>query len=172
MKRSASGPTTSSATSTYEPADLPSRLRRLKAPDHPGGWLGRLKRSWDREEKLRFVAIGVYNTLSSYLIFVGLYLLLAGHAHYLVLLVMAHFLAVTNAFLAHKFLTFRAEGRFFSDFLRFNLAYAGVLAFSLAALPFLVEVCHLRPLMGQALLTGINMAGSYLLHKHVSFRRS
>jgi hypothetical protein len=35
----------------------------------------------------------------------------------------------------------------------------------------LVEVLHIHPLASQAALTGIVVATSYLLHKHVSFRR-
>jgi putative flippase GtrA len=107
-----------------------------------------------------------------YLVFIGSYFILRKHLHYLGILLVAHILAVLNAFLGHKFLTFKAQGHLFADFLRFNLAYLGVLVFSLAGLPFLVEVCRLHPLASQAILTALSMAGSYLLHKKVSFRRT
>ena len=135
-------------------------------------WYSRLLGHWHRHEKLRFLVIGAYNTAAGYLIFTGAYLLLRTRLHYLGILVLAHFLAVFNAFLGHKFLTFKARGHLFLDFLRFNLTYLGALGVGLVGLPFLVEVCRLHPLTSQAILSIFSMVGSYVLHKHVSFRRT
>lgn len=115
--------------------------------------------------------IGAYNTFFGYLSFAGLYLVFKGRLHYLVILVAAHILAVTNAFVGHKFLTFRAKGYLWADFLRFNLTYLGALAFGLLGLPFLIEVCKFHPLISQAMLMAISMFGTYVLHRRVSFRR-
>jgi putative flippase GtrA len=91
--------------------------------------------------------------------------------NYLAILVLTHFIAVINAFVGHKFLTFRAKGHLIADFLRFNMAYFGVLGFSLLGLPMLVEVFHFHPLASQAMLVLISVVGTYLLHKRVTFLR-
>ena len=140
-----------------------------EAPDD--GWMTRLLSHWHNHEKLRFLVIGAYNTAFGYLIFTGAYFLLRRHIHYLGILLLSHFLAVSNAFLGHKFLTFRAKGQLLADFLRFNLAYLGTLVAGLAGLPFLVEVCRIHPLGSQAILSVFSMVGSYVIHKRVSFRR-
>lgn len=115
--------------------------------------------------------IGVYNTVFGYLCFAAAYFLLRARLHYMIVLVLAHFLAVSNAFIGHKFLTFKAKGHLFKDFLRFNLTYLGAFGLGLIGLPFLVEVCRLHPLLSQAILSVISVFGSYIMHKHVSFRR-
>lgn len=140
-------------------------------PRLPHG-ITRLLGHWNRHEKLRFLVIGAYNTAFGYLVFTGAYLLLRSHVHYLVILVITHFLSVLNAFIGHKFLTFKAKGHLLADYFRFNLTYLGALIFGLLALPFMVEVCKLHILLSQAILIAINMMGTYFLHKWVSFRRS
>jgi putative flippase GtrA len=116
--------------------------------------------------------IGVYNTAFGYFVFAATYLLLRRRLHYLAILVVAHVLAVSNAFLGHKYLTFKVRGHLLKDYLRFNVAYLGALAIGLIGLPFLVEICHLHPLASQAILSTITVLSSYLLHKHLSFRRA
>ena len=139
-------------------------------PEHASGRID-LKSKWHGSEKLRFLLVGAYNTAFGYLAFAGLYLLLHPRVHYLGILAIAHVLAVLNAFIGHKFLTFRAEGHLIGDFLRFNLTYLGALALGLLGLPFLVAVCHIHPLISQAGLVLVSMVGTYLLHKKLSFRR-
>ena len=139
-------------------------------PEHAIGKTN-LKSKWHGSEKLRFLLVGAYNTAFGYFAFAGLYLLLHRRLHYLGILAIAHMLAVLNAFAGHKFLTFRAEGHLVGDFLRFNLTYLGALALGLLGLPLLVEVCHVHPLISQAVLVLINTMGTYLLHKNISFRR-
>jgi len=126
---------------------------------------------WKRHEKLRFLVIGVGNTLFGYLSFAGLFILVGKRIHYLSVLVLAHFFSVIFAFLGHKYLTFKAKGHLIADFLRFNLTYLGALALGLAGLPFLVEICRIHPLLSQAILILINTIGTYILHKKLSFRR-
>nr|WP_320132884.1 GtrA family protein [uncultured Holophaga sp.] len=126
---------------------------------------------WQRSEKLRFLVVGAWNTLFGYGVFALAYALLGRHLHYLILAVLAHFIAVINAFAGHRHLTFRVAGHFWMDFLRFNLSYLGVLAFGLLALPALVEGLRLHPLGAQAGVIVLTTLGSYVLHKRLSFRR-
>jgi len=130
-----------------------------------------IRRFWNSHERFRFLLVGAWNTAFGYGVFAAAYLLLHRRVHYLGILLVAHVLAVLNAFVGHKYLTFRATGGLIRDFLRFNLAYLGTLALGLAGLPFLVEVCRIHPLASQAILSLVTMATSYLLHKHVSFHR-
>lgn len=126
---------------------------------------------WHGQEKIRFLVIGVYNTLFGYLVFTCLYLIFHRRVHYLAILTLAHLIAVINAFISHRILTFRAKGDLIGDFFRFNLTYLGTLAISLLGLPLLTELGHLHPLVGQAILMIFNVLASYLLHKRISFRR-
>lgn len=140
-------------------------------PPRAEGWHTVFVRRWRDHEKLRFLIVGASNTVFGYAAFAGAYFLLRNRLHYLAILVLAHFLSVLYAFIGHKFLTFKAKGHLFADFLRFNLTYLSALALGLAGLPFLVEVCRIHPLVSQAMLITVNTIGTYVLHKRLSFRR-
>lgn len=139
-------------------------------PDR-GDWLGRIRRLWDSQETLRFLAVGAYNALFGFLAFSLLLVWLRGRLHYLFVLLIAHFLAVANAFVGHRYVTFRVRGHLLLDYLRFNLSYLGLLLFGMIAMPLLVEVGGLHPIASNALILGITTVASFLVHKRLSFRR-
>lgn len=129
---------------------------------------GRVRAIWARHDKVRFVVVGGWNTVFGYLAFAGLYLLLG--RRYMIAAVLGHVLAVSQAFLAHRVLTFRSHGGPFGEFLRFNLAYSGSLALGLAGLPLLVEVFRVPPLVAQAAMIAVSTLGSYVIHRAFTFR--
>ncbi len=143
----------------------------IEANTSAADWRSRLGHRWQSHEKFRFLVIGACNTVFGYLVFVGAFVLLRKRLHYLVILILAHFISVLCAFLGHKFLTFKAQGHLIADFLRFNLTYLGALALGMLGLPFLVEVCRIHPLISQAFLIIISTVGTYVMHKKISFRR-
>lgn len=134
-------------------------------------WHRRALEGWRSSDKLRFLVVGTYNTLFGWGVFALLHLAFADRVHYLWLLVVAHFAAVTNAFVAHRQVTFQAQGSLVSQFLRFNLSYLGALGLGLVALPLGVSMFHAHPLVVSAVLTVLTVGVSYLLHRHFSFSR-
>jgi putative flippase GtrA len=131
-----------------------------------------LYEAWRDHEKLRFLIVGAWNTAFAYAAFGAVYLLLRNRVHYLVICIIVHALAVTNAFICQRQFVFRSRTRWWSAFLRFNLVQLLVLASGLALLSFMVEVLHFAPLYGQlTVMTGTVVAG-YLLNRAYSFRRS
>lgn len=120
-------------------------------------------------EKLRFLIVGAYNTAFGYATFVLLYLWLHDRCHYLIIALLAHAVAVTNAFLLHRKIVFRAQDAIIPAFLRFNLSTAVALLFSLGAMALLVELFAMFPLVAQAFVTGAAVVVSYFLHRHYTF---
>ena len=123
-----------------------------------------------KNEKIRYLLVGGYNTAFGYILFVVLLMLLKDRVHYLVVLVISHVISVTNAYFAYKFLVFKTQGKWLHEFGKFNMVYLGVLAINLMALPAMVELLSIRPVIGQAWFVGITVIVSYLGHKHFSFR--
>ncbi len=136
-----------------------------------GDWLGRIRGFWDSQENLRFLSVGAYNALFGFLAFSLLQYWLRGRLHYLIVLLIAHALAVANAFVGHRYVTFRIRGHLLLDYLRFDLSYLGLLLFGMIAMPLLVEVGGLHPIASNALILGITTVASFQLHKRLSFRR-
>lgn len=139
-----------------------------EAPGGGSGPPGRLLKAWAHHDKLRFLVVGAWNTVFGYLAFVGLYLVL--DRRYMIAAVAGHALAVSQAFLSHRYVTFQSRGGMFQEFLRFNLTYLGSLVLGLAGLPVLVEIFRVPPLLAQAGLILVTMLGSYLLHRGFTFK--
>lgn len=123
-----------------------------------------------KNEKIRYLLVGGYNTAFGYILFALLLMLLKDGVHYLIVLIISHVISVINAYLAYKFLVFKTKGRWLNEFGKFNTVYLGVLAINLVALPAMVELLGIRPIVGQAWFVIITVIASYLGHKHFSFK--
>jgi putative flippase GtrA len=126
--------------------------------------------AWRHSQKLRFLVVGVWNTLFAYLAYGTLYMILHNQVHYLLIGIMSHVLTVSNAFICQRWLVFRSQSAWPGAFLRFNLVQLVVLACSLGGLAFLVEVLHLHPLLSQSLVIAGAIVGSYVMNRNFSFR--
>jgi putative flippase GtrA len=128
-----------------------------------------LSARWRANERLRFLAIGGWNTLFGYACFLGLYWLLHDHLHYLVIGALANIVAVINAFTCYRLLVFKSRGPIVAEFVRFNIAQLFVVGCGLVALWLIVTFLHLSPLLGQALVTIGTILLSYIAHRRFSF---
>jgi putative flippase GtrA len=127
--------------------------------------------AWRDHEKFRFLVVGAWNTVFAYLAFAAVYVLLRSEIHYLLICILAHILAVTNAFICQRRFVFRSRTRWWSAFVRFNLVQLLVLGTGLAVLSLLVEVLHFTPLFGQLTVITVTVIASYLLNRAYAFRR-
>jgi putative flippase GtrA len=89
--------------------------------------------------------------------------------HYLVVSAMAHFLAVTNAFICQRWLVFQSTAHWLGAYLRFNVVNMVVLAFSLAGITIMVEVLHRPPLFSQIVIMMAAIVCGYFLNRRFSF---
>ena len=134
------------------------------------GWLaGRLDKL--RGRPLRFLIAGGLNTL------VGLtaypILLWASdwfYEHYLVALLVVQVFCLCFAFTTYKVGVFRTRGNIVSEFVRFSSYYMGTYAVNWAALPALVEIAKIDPIIAQYIYAFIVLVGSYFWHSSVSFK--
>lgn len=120
---------------------------------------------------LRYLVAAGFNTafgLAIYpvLLWVSPYL----HEHYLIGLLIAQAISLAFAYFNYKFGVFRTRGGYAREFTAFASFYLANYAANWAALPFLVEVVGLSPIVAQLLFSVIVMIGSYFWHSRVTFR--
>jgi putative flippase GtrA len=127
----------------------------------------RVRALLEREE-VRFLIVGVVNTIVGYGLF-ALFLMFFG---YLVSLYLSYAMAVSLAFVLHRRFTFRVRGNVLVDFVRFVGVYVVSLAVNSVVLPVLVELVGLHPLVAQGAALVITTLISYVGHKWFSFRRA
>lgn len=124
-----------------------------------------------RDERARFVAVGAFNTVFAYGLFLLFEWLLDGR--YLASLAASYLVATLVAFVLHRRLTFGVSGRerMLADFLRFESVYVVMLVVNALLLALLVGVLGWPSWIAQALSLVVTTVMSYLGHKFFSFRR-
>ena len=125
----------------------------------------------DREQGLRYLLVGAFNTLFGFALFALLLHVAGGHLHYLVILVLTTIGAVLIAFVGYRIFVFRVRGHVLKDLVRFSLVYVVALAGNAIALPLLVEVVGMPVLLGQAVVVSATVIASFVAHRSFSFRR-
>jgi putative flippase GtrA len=130
------------------------------------------------EVKIKFLIVGLWNTVFGYAVFVGLDFLftlffLKRYVAYMLAAVLSNILAIINAYIFHKFVTFRSPLRGIAivpEFLRFFSMYLFSFCLGLVLLPVFVELFHLDPKISVALLIPITTIISYFGHSRFSFK--
>jgi putative flippase GtrA len=125
----------------------------------------------ERERGIRYLLVGVWNTIFGYGVFALLQLTLGDSINYVILLAIAQVIGTLNAFVGYRLLVFRVHGNLLRDLARFSTVYVGAFVVNLALLPLLVEVVGLPVLIAQALVVGGTVVASFFVHRGFSFRR-
>jgi len=128
----------------------------------------------------RFVVVGIWNTIFGYGVYVALDCLFervfaSRAAAYLSAAVLSNILAIANAYVFHKYVTFRSSARGWAmvpEFLRFFSTYLVSIFAGLVALPVFVEVVGIDPKIAGALVIPVTTLVSWLGHSRYSFRKS
>lgn len=102
-----------------------------------------------------------------YAVFAGL---LKTGIHYIIVAVISNIIAITAAYINYKFFVFKTKGNYLREYLRFYVVYGGGMGLGLLLLPFFVEVVHLSPLAGQAIVMFITAGVSFIAHRNYSFK--
>jgi putative flippase GtrA len=123
------------------------------------------------DQRVAFIGVGAFNTVFGALVFAGLELTLGRAAGYMIVLLIAHVIAVICAFFMHRRFVFRVQGNVLIDLMRFETVYLGALGINAVLLPLLVEVGGLPVIPSQFLIVGVTAVISFFGHRHFSFRR-
>ena len=127
--------------------------------------------------KIKFFIVGGWNTIFGYLVFVYLDSLFESqfskrYLAYMSAGVLSNILAIINAYISHKYITFKSKIKgteIFFEFFRFSTTYLVTFCLSLALLPFFVEIMNVMPKIAGAIVILCCTVISYLGHSRFSF---
>ena len=134
---------------------------------------------WQRHQlKIRFLIVGVWNTVFGYVVFLLLneafsLFLSPRYVAYMTASVFGNVLAITNAFFFHKHFTFKSKEAGWGvlrEYFRFTGTYLFTFILGLILLPVFVEVLGMTPQIAAAVIILICTVFSYLGHSRFSFR--
>lgn len=138
-----------------------------------------LENLWiNHQTKWRFLIVGVWNTIFAYLIFVGLDILFAflfskRYLAYMLAQLLSNVLGIINAFIFHKYITFKSPVRgkgIVIEFARFFSTCLFSMIMGLILLPFVVEIIGFDPKISRAILIPIIAIINYFGHSRFSFK--
>jgi putative flippase GtrA len=123
------------------------------------------------ERPLRFMLAGAANTAFGLAIYpLLLWSVPAFHTHYLIALGVAQATSLCFAFATYKIGVFRTRGNLAREFGTFSGFYLFNYAANWAALPLLVELGGVPPIIAQLGFTALLILGSWFWHSRVTFR--
>jgi putative flippase GtrA len=128
---------------------------------------GLLKR---HEQQVRYLLVGGWNTLFGYGVYALLYWLLRRHMSYVLILVPANVIAITQNYFGYKFVVFRTHGNYLREYFKTYLVYGAAFVVNLGLLPLLHEVAGLPVLVAQAVAMAVTVVLSYFFYKYFAFR--
>lgn len=166
-------------------------MDNIPATDQPT-LFERLRRHFPPGKFLRYLCVGVFNTLFGYASFAAINYLLDRHhvpVSYVFASLLSSVLNISVAYLGYKFVVFRTRGNYLKEWLKAMAVYSSVLIPSLVVLPLLVKlfehllpavlmVWHGQPISGfksapyvaNAVMMVVTVVSSFLGHSKVTFR--
>lgn len=131
----------------------------------------KVKKLVNRQET-RFLIVGAANTawgLASYPI---LYFALSPFAlNYLVILIITYTVNTLVSFVTQKYLVFKSKKRHLRELLRFIGFQLIMLTVNLIALPLLIKITGLNPMIAQTCFVVFVIVSSYFFHNYITFRK-
>jgi putative flippase GtrA len=121
-------------------------------------------------DKIRFLLVGGYNTLFSFLLFCLLQTLFKGIFHYIVILLFCHLISVFNSFITLKYFVFRSPKNFLSEYLKVNIVYGVYFVLNALLLYSLKDLLGINIYIAQLICVIILTTASYFSHKYFSFK--
>ncbi|WP_442951591.1 GtrA family protein [Paenibacillus sp. GYB004] len=120
------------------------------------------------QQSMKFVLVGVTNTIISYLVFIGCNLLVD---NYLVSLLISYIIGVVNSYFLNKNWTFRTpKTRNLSTIIKFITVYLCTFLVNLIILILLVDFLYFSASLSQAISLIITTMISFIGHKYWSFK--
>ena len=118
----------------------------------------------------KYLAVGGWNTIFGVGVYALLYEQLHHRVNYLVLLVPANILAITNTYVCYKLFVFKTRGNILREYFRFYVVYGGTALLGFGLMFVLVDGFGIGPIAAQILCVPIAIVFGYLSHRNYSFR--
>ena len=113
----------------------------------PEAWIGQLTTHIPREQFVRYLLVGLGNTLFGYGVYAALTAALAPvvpHS-YILASILATPLNITVSFLGYKWFVFKTRGHYLHEWIRCFMVYGSAMALGIVLLPAVVFLVRLAP---------------------------
>ncbi len=127
----------------------------------------KLETRWfDQPKQMRFLAVGGFNTLFSYILFVALTLVI----NYDTALLLTYLTGINLSIFTMRYYVFRTEGKLRAQYGKAALTYLAMILANYAALRLMIGGWQWPTWLAQAVFTLFSTFVLYQLHNRVNFR--
>ena len=120
-------------------------------------------------QNIRYLIVGIYNTIFAYFVFILLFYYFSSFVNYALLLGLCHIIGVTNNFFTYKWLVFKVRKNNFRNYLKINLVYLFIYLINLVLLVILTKKMYFNVYLTQGIIiVSISIIG-FFLNKNYSF---
>lgn len=123
-------------------------------------------KSYLQMQPLRFLLVGGFNTIISYILF----LITTALFNYRAALILTYIAGINISIISMRYLVFKSNVPLRQQYLKAALSYILLLAGNYAALYWLIDIMLFRPWLAQAIFTIISTVLLYFLHKEINFK--
>ena len=121
-------------------------------------------------QKIRYLIIGIINTVFGYFVTIFFYYSLAIVLHTLAILGLAHICAISFSFLTNKLFVFKTKRKWVSEYLRYFFVYGNTTLIAILLTWILTDYTNIPFWLVQALILPFTVIASYLTHKKYTFK--
>ncbi len=121
-------------------------------------------------EKVRFLLVGGYNTVFSYLIY-ALFLYMSNGTQPQIALALSFLLSSINSYLTQKIYVFNTRSNYISEYIRCLGTWSVGYLINTVLLWFFISYLEINPYVAQLLISIIISVNSYVLLKYFAFQK-
>ena len=126
---------------------------------------------WRNSMPIRFLVVGAWNFIFGYFVFAALYWIFSGRWADWLIVTIANVIGITNAFVFHRWITYRSHGAWWREYHRFYVVYGAQAVLNVALIYLFVTRLRLNGYAVQFVVAVVLTLLSYWLHKCYSFRK-
>lgn len=117
-------------------------------------------------DKMRFLLVGGFNTLVSYLLFLGFNRIF----RYETALVLTYLTAINLSIFTMRYYVFAVKGNLAKQYSKALITYGAMIILNYAFLYLVIDIAGQPAWLAQAEYTILSTIGVYIMHKKVNFR--
>ena len=132
----------------------------------------KIKQFWfNLSDKIRFLFVGGFNFVVSYIIYSGILFFIVGEERYQLALVSAWIISSVISFTTQRIFVFPVEGNPLKQYIKCCITWFFSYLINAFLLEILVQNLHLNPYLGQILANFTAAVFTYIMFKVYAFRK-
>lgn len=128
----------------------------------------KIEKLWFKiSQPIRFLLVGGFNTVASFIIYSSAILL---NANYLIALIISYTLGIILSITTMRYYVFQSNKNIISEYTKASIVYLSCLLMNYIFLYILINIFQNSPILSQGIYTIISSIYLYLTHKKFSFK--